>query len=72
MTDDETRLVLIKPGDVLLIGGVGTISAQAAAEFIARLKDVIGVRAVLFPDEIELGRLGREQLLTLVTAHAVG
>ncbi|HEX5994448.1 MAG TPA: hypothetical protein VFY84_04840 [Jiangellales bacterium] len=64
---DETRFVLIKPGDVLLIGGVRPTSGEDAEDATRKFKDLAGVRAVvLFADEIAIDRLDSLQLLDLV------
>lgn len=52
---DEVRVVLLKPGDVLAIGNVGTDITEAEAEAMARFRDAIGLRGVwIFPGDIQL------------------
>lgn len=61
--EDGTRVLLIRPGDVLLIGNVGPIrDAKAAADAAQAIKDVVGVRVVLFERDIDVDKLPGEDL----------
>jgi hypothetical protein len=55
---DSARVVLIKPGDVLLIGNVGELTDEAiqqAGPVVAALKDTLGLAEVLiFEADIDL------------------
>lgn len=53
---DETRVVLIKPGDVLLIGNVGnTINLIGAPKLLGDLKRVLGLeQIVVFEADIDI------------------
>lgn len=51
---DGTRVVLVKPGDVLIFGNVGSIGPDEI-EKLPNLRDALGLRAVLvFEDDIDL------------------
>lgn len=62
---EETRVVLLKPGDVLLIGGVEFGSAMEAADAIESLRDVLDVRVAVFADDIQIDKLTAEHLAAL-------
>lgn len=54
MADDtapERRVVLLKPGDVLLIGRCDVLDVQDAERLGAAL-DKLGIKAVVFSDDI--------------------
>lgn len=59
---DETRVVLVKPGDVLLIGNVGAFddsAMEALAVALAPLKLALGLATdvLVFEADIDLGVL---------------
>lgn len=56
-TPPETRVVLVKPGDVLVFGNVALTRASAveAGHAAGRLKELLGLSAVLFfADDVTL------------------
>lgn len=61
---DETRVVLLKPGDVLLIGGVDVTpdNEQVVRDAI----DALGLRAMIFADDIEIESVTADQLRSLL------
>lgn len=54
----DARVILLKPGDLLLIGNTGVIepeAMQAAAPQIAALKDTLGLAGIaVFEGDIDL------------------
>jgi hypothetical protein len=46
MTDSETRLVIVKPGDVLVLANVGPLGDKVG-DLLAVLKDELGLRHIL-------------------------
>lgn len=56
--EDGTRVLLIQPDDVLLIGNVGPIKDQAAVvAAVKNLQELIGVKVVLFSADIDIAKL---------------
>lgn len=53
----DTRVLLIKPGDVLLIGKVGDVDPEGASEAAAAIQDAIGVRIVIFTEDIDIDKV---------------
>lgn len=55
---DGTRIVLVKPGDVLLIGNVGALPIEAVESLqpgLAALKDKLGLAGIaVFEGDIDL------------------
>jgi hypothetical protein len=62
----ETRVVLVKPGDLLLIGNVGEITQeqydQGYAAFSALLKEELNIRVVWFPGDIDIAALAEGEI----------
>jgi hypothetical protein len=58
MADEtETRVLLVKPGDLLLIGNVGQIGdAEFAAKAVKVFADM-GVRVVFFMADIDMAKV---------------
>lgn len=58
---DVTRIVLLKPGDVLCIGNLGPMGSEDCADLyasLANLKESIGLHAVaVFEADIDLAAL---------------
>jgi hypothetical protein len=58
MSADATRVVLVKPGDVLLIGNAGQLgddAAEALHNLASQLRSVLGLaHVVLFEGDIDL------------------
>jgi len=55
MESDERRVILVKPGDVLLIGNIGSKFAPAAlAEVIKALSELVGCPVAVFEEDIDL------------------
>ncbi|MCX5066918.1 hypothetical protein OOJ91_13785 [Micromonospora lupini] len=61
MAGDETRVVLVKPGDVLVFGNVGEFATpKDLARLGKRLKKALGVKdVVLFVGDIDLAVVPR-------------
>lgn len=58
MSDQETRVVLVKPGDVLLIGNVGELLPdQQVTDALRGLKRAIGCEVYLFAEDIDIAAL---------------
>lgn len=53
----DTRVLLIKPGDVLLVGNVGDIDPEGASEAAEAFRDAIGVRIFLFTEDIDIDKV---------------
>ncbi|WFE41945.1 hypothetical protein [Micromonospora sp. WMMD998] len=45
---DGKRFVLVKPGDVLVFGGVGDLDPAVAEELVGQLRDRVGIEHVAF------------------------
>jgi len=58
VSTDPVRVVLVKPGDVLLIGNVGELTpedAEAAGHIATQLRTTLGLaHVVLFHEDIDL------------------
>jgi hypothetical protein len=53
--ENETRVVLVKPGDVLVFGNVGPIDADQVEAITTGLRDVLGFdRVAFFESDIDL------------------
>lgn len=53
---NETRVVLVKPGDVLIFGNVGPVEGDWTG--VGNLKDLLGLKAVLvFTEDIDLAAI---------------
>lgn len=64
---DEKRVVLVKPGDVLLIGGARFNSAEHGAETVQRFRELTGITPVVFfADDIQIDQLTTAQLWDLL------
>lgn len=64
---EDTRVVLIRPGDVLLISGV-TISQDDASTITETFRGWLGIdRVAFFEDEIQIDRLSADALQQLAT-----
>ena len=62
----EKRVVLIKPGDVLLIGGVRFVDPDHGAETMRRFRELTGISpAGFFADDIQIDALTAEQVAEL-------
>lgn len=60
---DETRVVLIKPGDILLIGNLGDyFDPDAVRSAISDLGDRIGVKVYAFAADIDIAKIAEEDL----------
>lgn len=59
------RVLLIKPGDLLLIGRAGGLMNPEFAETLGEFSKRLGVNVMLFEDDIEIGRLTPEQVKDL-------
>jgi len=63
----EKRVILVKPGDVLVVGGVGYGSPRQATEAIERFEELTGIRPVwFFSGAIEIDQLSTDQLRDLL------
>jgi hypothetical protein len=62
----ETRVVLVKPGDLLLVGNAGEITQQqydeAYAPLGALLKEQLNVRTIFFPGDIDVAALAAGEI----------
>ena len=65
--DDETRVVLIKPGDTLLIGNVGDLEPGVVQVASDALRAMGFDRNILFVGDIEIGRIAEEKPVTGLT-----
>lgn len=45
---DGKRFVLVKPGDVLVFGGVGSVTSDQAEHLVRLLRDELGIEHVVF------------------------
>lgn len=61
---DETRFVLLKPGDVLLIGNAPSFGPEDLGT-LSKVLLKLGIHAVLFEDDITIDRLSAEDLARL-------
>lgn len=65
LVTDETRFVLLKPGDVLLIGNAPSFGPEDLETLSKVLLKPLGIHAVLFEDDITIDRLSAEDLARL-------
>lgn len=57
---DDVRVVLVKPGDKLLIGNVGELDADNAAQVVSAFNELTGLRVVLFEADIDIALMSDE------------
>jgi len=69
---EAQRVVLVKPGDILLIGNVGEMRPEDARAIAAAMAADLSIRIAIFEDDIELDLLSAEQLAQIVAARAKG
>lgn len=60
-SQDEVRVLLLKPGDVLLVGNAGDLSV-ADPEVVQRFAEYLGVHVALFEGDITIGSAPVEAL----------
>lgn len=54
----DTRVLLIKPGDVLLIGNVGGfVDPNEVSAAVNALQDAVGVRIFVFSEDIDIDKV---------------
>ena len=59
---NDTRVVLVKPGDVLVFGNVGDLDPTDCADTLRDLKEKIGLaQIVIFPGDIDLASISANQ-----------
>lgn len=51
--DEVRHVVLVKPGDILLIGNVG-LDADEVHRILPELRDLLGIEVVLFVSDIDM------------------
>lgn len=61
----EQRVLLIKPGDLLLVGNAGELMDEGFSEVLGQFTKRLGVNVILFEADIEIGRLTPEQVKDL-------
>jgi len=69
----ETRVVLVKPGDVLLIGNVGDLAAVGGEDGFLALSaalDKLGLPTILFASDVDTSVLTRENIAALTPGAA--
>jgi hypothetical protein len=54
---DTRHVLLVKPGDVLLIGNVGGLSDPASLDGLGVALQEMGIRCFVFADDIDLGKV---------------
>jgi hypothetical protein len=54
VSGDEKRVVLVKPGDVLLLGNIGRVESPEQVEPIVRCLGRLGITALLFSADIKM------------------
>lgn len=56
---DETRVVLVKPGDKLLIGNIGDLglTVEEVEKVHEGLRRILGLQVVIFAADIDMGLL---------------
>ena len=59
---DEVRAVLVKPGEVLLIGGWTGTFDEASEQAFASFADLTGIKVAVFPEDITIGVAPAEQV----------
>jgi hypothetical protein len=68
MEDEAQRVVLISPGDILLIGNLQQQFSERDVEETERVFRRFHLRAVFFHGDIDVQKLSQEQLLRLKEA----
>ncbi|WNI16922.1 hypothetical protein [Actinacidiphila sp. ITFR-21] len=59
----DTRIVLVKPGDVLIIGNAPSIDHEEVAPLLTGLRQQLGLaRIMLFSDDIDLAAVATADL----------
>lgn len=61
----RTRVVLIEPGDVLLIGNLGRLESPEQIEPVVRCLDELGIASLVFSADIDLDSITSEQVAVL-------
>lgn len=61
----EQRVLLVKPGDLLLVGNAGELMEPEISESLGQFCQRLGVNILLFEADIEIGRLTPEQVIDL-------
>lgn len=62
---EEKRVVLVKPGDVLVIGNLGTTEEEEIVSAIDSLHRLGLSSLLLFAEDIQIDAIPREQLAEL-------
>lgn len=57
MADDETRVLLVKSGDLLLIGNVGRIPGSDGTQRVADFFRNNGIDVVFFTGDIDISKV---------------
>lgn len=53
----DTRVVLVKPGDLLLIGNVGSVGDPDRARSAVNVFKDMGINVVFFMDDIDMAKV---------------
>ena len=56
----ETRVLLVKPGDLLLIGNVGHIGDASMAQAAVQVFADSGIKVVFFMEDIDMAKVHDE------------
>lgn len=72
--DDQRRAVLLRPGDLLLLGNLGTgVDAEAIGDLARVLRDQLSLSSVvIFQDDVTLSSIGREEIGRLMDKRKPG
>lgn len=61
---EETRVFLVKPGDVIVFGNVGAIDIEDLGPHLTNLKDALGLKhIVIFDADIDMAAIAESGLI---------
>lgn len=74
MSDDQRRAVLLRPGDLLILGNLGTdVDPEVLGGAARALKDELDLcSVVLFEADVTLASIGREEIERLMDKRKPG
>lgn len=74
MSDDQRRAVLLRPGDLLLLGNLGTdVDPEVLGNLARALKEELRLSSVvMFEADVTLDAIGREEIGRLMDKRKPG
>lgn len=74
MTEQDKRILVVRPGDVLILKNLGELAEEGIPDFISginKLSEAIGVKVFAFSDDIDVSTLPHEDLERIYIESAV-